>query len=141
MQVYLCKDGRTRMYDPDTKKVTSYPRYLMEQKLGRSLRHNEDVHHLDNNPLNNDLSNLEVRLRGEHQREHSTKYHDKTMTCSYCGKEFIWTAHQQKLRAANAKRPGRHESGLVFCSRKCSGSYGRELQLKAGVPERHRERA
>ena len=31
----------------------------MEEKLGRKLLPNEQVHHIDENPLNNNLDNLE----------------------------------------------------------------------------------
>lgn len=135
MKVYECKDGRTRVYDPKTKKVRSYPRYLMEQHLGRSLLDDEDVHHIDKNPLNNDISNLEVVMHGEHQRRHSKKYFDKVMICSCCGEKFVWTGRQQQIHAQNIKRPGRRDTGLIFCSRKCAGIYGRKIQSKqkAGV--------
>ena len=135
MKVYKCKDGRNRVYDPETKKVRSYPRYLMEQHLGRLLLPEEDVHHIDENPLNNDISNLEVVMHGEHQKRHSQKYFDKKMTCSVCGKEFVWTSRQQRNHAGNVKRQSRKDTGLVFCSRRCSGIYGQKIQAnqKAGV--------
>ena len=66
MRIYTCSDGRIRVYDPETKKVRSYPRYVMEQHIGRSLSSNEDVHHIDENPLNNDISNLKIIAHGEH---------------------------------------------------------------------------
>ena len=75
--IYLCKDNRLRIYIKESHKTVSYPKYLMEETLGRKLLANEEVHHKDRNPLNIELSNLEVRIRGEHQAEHSTKYKDK----------------------------------------------------------------
>lgn len=93
--IYTCKDGRMRVYLKDINQVMSYPKFLMEQMLGRKLMPNEQVHHKDGNPTNNELDNLEIRLLGEHQKEHSTKYYDKTEICAWCGKEFIWTAKQQ----------------------------------------------
>lgn len=35
--IYTNKDGRTRAYLKDKKKVISYPRFIMEKELGRSL--------------------------------------------------------------------------------------------------------
>ena len=50
-------------------------RYLMEQHLGRKLTQNEVVHHKDGNPLNNDLSNLEIMPLSEHARMHQLGKH------------------------------------------------------------------
>lgn len=41
-------------------------RAIVEAHLGRPLTSNEVVHHRDHNPLNNDLSNLQVMTRAEH---------------------------------------------------------------------------
>jgi hypothetical protein len=44
-------------------------RWLMEQRLGRKLEKWEQVHHIDGNHLNNDLSNLEVLSNSDHQKK------------------------------------------------------------------------
>ena len=41
-------------------------RYVMEHHLGRKLLPTEDVHHIDGDKTNNDISNLEVVTHGEH---------------------------------------------------------------------------
>lgn len=129
-KVYVGKDGRTRVYLKDSKRVISYPRFLMEQKLGRVLRSNEQVHHIDGDPLNNDLDNLEVKLLGAHQREHNpSKYEDRVIVCAYCGKSFTWTAKQQRTHNANVHRKDRPRSDKVFCSKHCSGAYGKSMQI------------
>lgn len=133
ISVYKCKDGRMRAYIKGTKKVVSYPRLVLEEKLGRELQHNEQVHHIDEDPLNNNPDNLKVKMLGDHQREHMTKYFDKVVNCSWCGKEFIWTAKQQSERASNANRKRRSYvmSNNVFCSASCSGKFGRAIQLES----------
>lgn len=138
ISIYECKDGRTRVYKKGTKTVTSYPRYLMERELGRPLDAKEDVHHKDLNPLNNDISNLEVRDKSEHLREHGQKYFDKEVECAWCGKRFLWTAKQQRKHYGNRnvvlKSYELHDK--PFCSRSCCGSYGKKIQtLNAGVAE------
>ena len=50
-------------------------RYLLEQKLGRQLLRDEEVHHLDGNPLNNELSNLAIMLRSAHHKHHKPIIH------------------------------------------------------------------
>lgn len=128
--VYECKDGRTRVYIKDTKKVMSYPKYLMEKTLGAQLQKNEQVHHKDENPLNNDPNNLEIKLLGEHQREHSTKYYDKMVVCELCEKEFLWTADKQRRFYGNRSRKDKkYTNSNPFCSRSCASKYGRFIQL------------
>lgn len=109
----------------------SYPRYLMEQKLGRPLAPNEDVHHIDENPLNNDPANLEVKIHGPHQAEHAIrKYFDQIKTYDVCGKQFVWTAKQQSCHS-RSRFKGR--SGIVVCSKSCAGFFGRQEQLNRNV--------
>lgn len=127
IRVYKCKDGRERVYIKETQKVMSYPKFLMEQALGRPLLPNEDVHHKDENPLNNTLGNLEIRIHGEHQAEHSTKYRDTVAVCGWCGKEFLWKGKQQRTFYAN-RRYNKNFSEKPFCSRECSGKYGQQIQ-------------
>ena len=128
--IYEGKDGRVRAYDPKTQKITSYPRILMEEKLGRPLDPLEQVHHKDENPLNNDLDNLEILWIGEHQRQHMPpKYHDKMEPCEYCGKEFLWTAKQQSNFYRNKNRTAKKHSH-PFCSKRCVGLYGQQEQMR-----------
>lgn len=46
-------------------------RYIMERELGRKLKASEVVHHIDGDRTNNNIGNLELRERSEHQREHA----------------------------------------------------------------------
>ena len=45
-------------------------RVIAERLLGRSLTRREVVHHIDENPKNNDPSNLMIITQGQHMREH-----------------------------------------------------------------------
>lgn len=42
--------------------------------LGRELSANEHVHHIDNNPQNNDISNLNIVSNSEHLKTHYQKW-------------------------------------------------------------------
>ena len=130
--VYTGTDGRVRCYSKLTHKGTSYPRILMEIKLGRKLNENEQVHHIDENPLNNNYNNLKILLLGEHQRIHSTKYHDKEVICPCCGKKFTWTSKSQSHFYRNYNRTIPKTKGVYpngFCSKSCASYAGRMYQL------------
>ena len=66
IKTYVCNDNRVRAYlaDENGHRCISYPRILMEKKLGRPLDPKEQVHHKDGSPLNNNLENLEVLMLG-----------------------------------------------------------------------------
>lgn len=106
--VVIKEDGKYR--------TKSYPRYLMEQYLGRPLEANEDVHHKDGNPDNNDISNFEIKLHGEHQREHSLKAPTTIpYICTHCSKQFILSKEQRR------KYMKYGENGKYYCSKRCAG--------------------
>lgn len=120
------KDNRLRcilVFKDGTTKGISYPKYLMEIHLDRYLTENETVDHIDGNPLNNEISNLRFLDRTQHCINDVYRNSDITVTCTYCGKEF--TIPGSKIH--NRNRKDRHQSGY-FCSRKCSGKYGKEIQ-------------
>lgn len=43
---------------------------LMEQALGRPIKDDEVIHHIDRNRSNNELNNLQIMTRSEHTRLH-----------------------------------------------------------------------
>jgi len=60
---YTRKDGRQHIilydYATNLRRTVSYPRYLLEQKLGHKLEDWEDADHIDNDKTNNDINNLQ----------------------------------------------------------------------------------
>ena len=73
------------------------------------------------------MSNLVVMTDSEHARHHMKKYYDTIAICGWCGKEFVWAGLQQQ-RYYSERRTGRHHSTSPFCSRECSGHYGKHIQ-------------
>lgn len=67
-------------------------RYVMEKHLGRKLKRNEIVHHIDGNKSNNNIENLTIMSLSEHARLHATgrAVNEKT---------------KQKLREKNLHKP------------------------------------
>lgn len=99
----------------------------MELSLNRYLTETETVQHLDGNPLNNDLSNLIVLSKSEHAKMDAKRVNDVVLTCQWCKKEFLVkgsTIH-------NRIRKDKHSNS--FCSKTCSGQYGKSVQL--GFPK------
>lgn len=73
-----------------------------------------DIHHIDHNPLNNDISNLQMLTKKEHAAIHLA-LKPKEYVCEYCGKTFI----------ATSKIPAR------YCSKNCKAAHLRKIK---GLP-------
>lgn len=121
------KDNRLRcvLVSPDgDKKTISYPKYIMEIHLGRYLDADETIDHIDGNPLNNAIENLQVLNRREHCYNDVYRNADIEVTCKMCSKKF--TIGGSTISGRN--RSDKHQSGY-FCSRQCTGRYGKMIQM------------
>ena len=123
---YTRGDGRqiVIVLDDDGKRRTiSYPKYIMEQHLGRPLDPNlETVDHIDRNHHNNDLNNLRVVPREQHSSDDTRRVKLVQFNCSLCGKEFERSPRLVRDKSKKGKTG-------IFCSRQCAGQYARKLQL------------
>lgn len=66
-------DGYWLVRTPDGERLEH--RVVMERKLGRPLRDDEIVHHIDEDKGNNDPGNLEVMSQSDHARHHAPAMH------------------------------------------------------------------
>jgi hypothetical protein len=88
-------------------------RVVMENHLGRLLTKGEVVHHKDGNKHNNNVDNLEVMDKQEHNRLHASKGRTLVrLTCVNCGIEFT--------------REKRQVKGKGLCSRRCNGQWNQK---------------
>lgn len=115
---YKRKDGRMHMVivnDNKTKTTISYPKYIMQQYLGRSLTDDETVDHIDGNVLNNDISNFQILSRAENALKSAKWAKYLKLTCKYCGKQFERreVIHKRNLSVRKIDGP--------FCSKQCVG--------------------
>lgn len=123
---YKRPDGRMYIQVISPKKTTiSYPKYLMEMKLGRYLEKDETVHHKDEDFTNNDYSNLEILRRDKHASIHK-KYISESFICPTCGNIFILEGI--KLRKFYNNKRNKNING-PFCNRICAGKYGKKIQM------------
>lgn len=59
-------------------------RLVMEEHIGRYLKPNEEVHHINGNRVDNQIKNLQLMTKSEHQRlERIVDMSDRV--CSMCG--------------------------------------------------------
>lgn len=97
-----------------SKTSTSYARYLMSCKLGRYLKKDEVVDHIDNNKLNDLLSNYQILTNQENSAKDRNRPY-KTLICPVCNNEFTREASDMNFKLSRGKIP--------TCSRHCGGKW------------------
>lgn len=88
--------------------------------MGRRLANSETVDHIDGDFLNNAIENLQVLDRKSHITKDVKRVVVEDMICPMCGTRFSPTKSQYN-----------NPSVPHFCSRRCSGLYGKSIQKGA----------
>ena len=119
-----CKGGgytycRTSPPHPKANLKGLYPlhRVVLENKIGRFLLDGEQSHHIDGDKFNNHPDNLECLTASEHTRLHKQKSEYFLIDCAACGKPFMITPREARLRL------NRNVSKRLFCSRICGRHF------------------
>lgn len=106
------------------RRTVSFPKWLMELHLGRKLDPNEcTVDHWNSNIDDNEISNLRLVPRDQHSADDTRRVKLIDFNCAWCDKPF---SRSPRLIRDKAK----HNKAGPFCSKRCSSSYGRAVQLK-----------
>lgn len=99
----------------------SYPKYLVEKRLGRELKPNETVDHKDGDFYNNDEDNLQVLTRSDHIRQDTLRSDLVETVCVWCGRK-------RKYKAAHLRDRAKKGKAGPFCSRECSLEYAKAIK-------------
>jgi hypothetical protein len=126
---YLRIDGRQHVIVIDliTKKKTtvSYPKYLIEIKLGRKLNINETIDHKDGDITNNSYDNLQILNRNDHIKMDILRNKETEFICPTCKIKFKLSG--KRLSEAINRSNNQGKAG-PFCCRSCAGKYGTDIQ-------------
>ena len=131
---YTRKDGRQHviLYENGKRKTISYPKYLLEQKIGRALLPHETCDHIDGDFTNNSLDNLQVLSRQENSAKAMAlrTAEQGYFVCPECHSSFYKQMCDVRGNQISKKKAG------PFCSRKCAGKYGQRLNktFRGGQP-------
>jgi transcriptional regulator with XRE-family HTH domain len=90
---------------------------VMEKHLGRFLNRDEVVHHKDGDKSNNNIDNLEILTKAEHNKIHNGgKAKTIRITCAYCGKKVLKKYRQVGTKIKNGQKD-------FYCNRSCMGKH------------------
>lgn len=116
----------------DERRTISYPKFLMELHLGRVLdSKTEHIDHIDRDFTNNALGNLRIVTPEVNARDDAKRLKLPEMTCMSCQKPVPENRVRHAYR--EAQRKGTKKAG-PFCSRACSGRYGKAVQTGKILP-------
>jgi len=114
----------TVRYEDGSKRTILQHREVMEVVVGRPLLESELVHHKDHDRKHNDPSNLEIKDKPTHARDHANEHPGEmfSLTCSQCGRAFERRANQERHYRKQGKAG-------PFCGKSCAGKWSRRKQL------------
>lgn len=117
---YTRNDGRKHVihYDGKTRRTQSYPRYLMEQHLDRELEQWEHVDHVNNDPTDDRIENLQLLTQQDNNKKSRVYKEYGDFVCPTCGDEFMSLMKDYRYHQVKKKKRG------PYCSKSCAGKAG-----------------
>jgi HNH endonuclease len=114
---YTRKDGRKHVihYDGITRHTQSYPRYLMEQHLGRRLEKWEHVDHKNDDYTDDRIENLQILTQLENNKKSAKPTEYKFFSCPVCLVDFSLPVRVYKANQIIQNKAG------PYCSKQCAG--------------------
>lgn len=140
---YLRKDGRKhviRVIRDDegaviSRRTQSYPRYLIEEKIGSPISSSLTVDHVNRDKTDDNIDNFRLLSLSDHLKDDAVYRKNPVDTCESCGVEFGLSRHQTSTRARSKPGP--------FCSKSCASkkiSRNSEITLRASPQYYQREK-
>ena len=116
---YVWFDGIRYTRQKDGRYIASYGKLLHREiwkHFNGEIPKGYVIHHIDGDPSNNDIANLQCLTQSEHMKLHKTM---EKRICEFCGKEF--------------ESRGNLSGKSRFCSRKCASDWdhknSREIRI------------
>ena len=97
-------------------------RVVMENYLGRKLKTEEVVHHINGNYRDNRIENLRVMSNSEHAKLHKKDPEIETIICAYCGAEV-------QKRASELRYKRKKGITRFYCNKVCAGRHKYEIGI------------
>lgn len=119
------KSGRQLVIVMDRKgkrRTLSYPRWIMECRMGRPLKADETVDHKNYDVADNSDGNLQLLPRSEHSALDTRRVKLIKLKCLQCGKPIERSPRLLRDKSKKGKTG-------PFCGRSCAGQYSRKVQL------------
>jgi hypothetical protein len=100
-------------------KTISYPKFLMEEHLGRILDpEQETVDHINGDMNDNRIENFRLIDRKTHSKQDTRRIKLIELTCDMCGEKFFRSPRVIRIQSSLGVRG-------MFCGKSCAGKYSR----------------
>lgn len=117
--------------DQKNRSTISYARYLMSLKVGRYLTEDEHVDHIDDDPTNDDIANLQILDHVENKKKYYKNIHGGQLfvelECPYCKTMF-------SIKKANSFLDQKNKINN-YCTRPCMYKARKDPLFDADEPQ------